>query len=174
MINPSLQRELFTPETNIFVILDGASVSGLLGKLHTEEPEYVCLYQGELLPDMAEVAPYLVHLERRSRFAEWILSQGWGNHWGIFALTENKVDMKQARKHFRTFLKVETADGLRLSFRYYDPSVLRDYLPICNEAQTQAIFGPVIAYFAESTDANLALRFTVKNGLPYSETVRLD
>ena len=45
----------------------------------------MCLYRGELQPDMAEVAPYLVKLDRDAPFTDWVLDRGWGNHWGVFA-----------------------------------------------------------------------------------------
>ena len=37
---------------SVFAILDGASVPGLLQKLVDHEPPNVCLYAGELKPDM--------------------------------------------------------------------------------------------------------------------------
>ena len=172
MVNPTLQREFFTTGHNLFTILDGAAVPGLLVKLHRDEPEHVPLYLGELLPDRAETAPYLVRLERDSRFTQWLFDQGWGKNWGIFVSVSDKVDMQQMRKHFRTFLIVEL-DGQPDYFRYYDPRVLRNYLPMCNESETQTVFGPVIAYIVESREANTAYRFTVKKGLPYGEPVRL-
>lgn len=173
-VNPTLQRELFTPGGHLYVILDGASVPGILNHLHEYAPEHICLYREELLPNLLETAPYLVRLERDSRFTHWLLSQGWGKHWGIFARVGDQVSLKQVRQHFRTFLKVEHPDGQFKSFRYFDPRVLKVYLPTCNEAETQAVFGPVIEYIAEDKVTNRATRFTVKKGLPYDESVRLD
>lgn len=175
MINSSLQREFFTPGHNLFAILDGAAVPSLLNRLHQYMPEQVCLYREEVLPDLAEVAPYLVRLERDSRFTDWLFDQGWGKHWGIFARTGTKVDLKQARHHFRTLSRVEFPDGRADTFRFYDPRVLRVFLPACNEVETQTMFGPVVAYFVEDdTTTNCAIRFTINQGLPYDETVRLD
>ena len=45
VINPSLLRALFTPGGNLFAILDGAVVPGILGNLHQYTPEHVCLYR---------------------------------------------------------------------------------------------------------------------------------
>src|SRR5215472_7588362 len=75
----------------VYAILDGASVIDLQDQLHKLEPEHICLYRGELKPDMAEVAPYLVRLERRSAFTDWLLAHGWGNHWGIFAVANEEL-----------------------------------------------------------------------------------
>ena len=34
-------------------------------------------------------------------------------------------------------------------FRYYDPRVLRVYLPTCNARELQTVFGPVLRYLVE-------------------------
>ena len=175
MINSALQRALFAPGGYPYVILDGAAVPRILNHLHEYTPEHLCLYREELLPNLFEKAPYLVRLEPDSRFTPWLLSQGWGKHWGIFARVGEQVDLKQLRQHFRTFLKVEFPDGQSKPFRYFDPRVLKVYLPTCNEEETQAVFGPVMEYIAEDKAINSATRFTVnKKGLPYDETLRLD
>ena len=173
MINPTLQRELFTPGHKLLAILDGAAAPDLFSKLHSHAPEHVCLYR-ELPPDLAETAPYLVGLKRDSQFTQWLFSQGWGKHWGIFVHIKPEIDLKQARKHFRTFSMVELPDGRSQNFRFYDPIILRDYLPACNGEETQTVFGPVFAYFVEGDATNRAIRFTLNKGLPYEETIRLD
>ena len=173
MMNPTLQRELFTAGRHLFTILDGAVVPGLLVKLHRDEPEQVCLYQGELLPDRTEIAPYLVRLERDSRFTDWLFDQGWGKHWGIFAQVALQIDLKQVRKHFRTFLRVALPNGQFQLFRYYDPRIFRVLLPQFNAEETQRIFGPVSAYLMESPEEDVALRYIVNKGLPHEETLRL-
>src|ERR1700691_4999291 len=72
----------------VFAVLDGASAPDLVKNLYEHEPEYCCLYRGELKPDMALVAPYLVRLEAGSEFADWVLESGWGAHWGTFFTTQ--------------------------------------------------------------------------------------
>ena len=82
----ALAEQLFADEgLNVYAILDGASVDGLLMRMWELRQPNVCLFPGELEPDMAEVAPYLVPLKRGEKFTTWLLSEGWGMHWGIFA-----------------------------------------------------------------------------------------
>ena len=149
--------------TNPFAILDGASVPGLLDKLYgPERPEFECLYAGELKPDLAEVAPYLVRLQPDSEFTTWVLEQGWGKHWGIFALSP--ADLREMRHHFRRFLTVHDPSGKPLLFRYYDPRVLRTYLPTCNPEELSTLFGPVSCYLAEAEQPDRILHFRVASG----------
>src|SRR5690242_19385970 len=90
VLKEALMRHLFPEEEglNTYAVLDGASIPELLEHLYGEvRPEFVSLYRGELTPDMAEVAPYLVQLKPGHPFTDWLLTEGWGKHWGIFALS---------------------------------------------------------------------------------------
>ena len=50
----------------------------------------------------------------------------------------------QVRRHFRKYLMVEAeGDDSRLYFRFYDPRVLRVFLPTCPPESKQAFFGDV-------------------------------
>jgi hypothetical protein len=131
------------------VMLDGASVPGLLERLSAERSlEVECLFRGELEPDMAEVAPYLVKLQLESEFTEWVVGTGWGQHWGTFAVS--REGFRKLHSHLRALTLVYRRDGTPLYFRYYDPRVLRIFLPTCSPAQLKQLFGPVDAFLAES------------------------
>ncbi len=167
-----LSAQLFAdPTAGAFAVLDGASVPGLLDQLDRFEPEYECLYRGDLEPDLAEVAPYLVRLQPDSPFTAWVIGEGWGNHWGIFAASP--ADLREMRHHFRTFLTVHDPEGKPLYFRYYDPRVLRVYLPTCNREELATVFGPVTHYLLEDQDAGALLRFEVKSGALAQEKIAL-
>ena len=112
-----IKKRLFREDgTTVYAVLDGASIENLLQMFFKYEPQYLCLYQGDLEPDMAEVAPYLIRLDRDTAFTDWLLETGWGNHYGIFAVAFG--DLKQTRQHFRKFLTVYDAKGKPLLFRY--------------------------------------------------------
>lgn len=168
----SVSQHLFTEEgSSVFAVLDGASVADLLDTLDRLKPEYECLYRGELKPDLQEAAPYLARLEPNSEFAEWVIGQGWGKHWGIFALT--RADLREMRRHFRTFLMVYDSAGKPLYFRYYDPRVLRVYLPTCNAQELATVFGPVSSYLLEGEQPNTLLRFRSASGSLVQQKIEL-
>ncbi|MEP6537302.1 MAG: DUF4123 domain-containing protein [Bryobacteraceae bacterium] len=167
-----IASELFEdPGLNAFAILDGASVPGLLQHMHRCDPVRECLYRGELQPDIAEVAPYLVQLEAGTEFTDLVLNQGWGKHWGIFAVTA--ADLFTMRQHLRRFLTVHDSAGKPLLFRYYDPRVMSIYLPTCNAEEVKAIFGPISKYLMESETPDIALSFQSKNGSLVQKKVAL-
>jgi hypothetical protein len=159
----TVSDELFkNEELNVFAVLDGASIPDLLRQLYEQQPEHGCLYRGELEPDMAEVAPYLVRLEPDSDFTDWLVEKGWGEHWGIFALS--RESLSAMRRHFRSFTVVYTPDNKPVYFRYYDPRVMRAYLPTCNVEELSKVFGPIDHYLLEDEDAKMALRFHNDSG----------
>lgn len=164
-----VSEQLFAdPEAKVFAILDGASVPKLLDHLAPHAGEYECLYRGELKPDVAAAAPYLVELKADSELTPWILQQGWGKHWGIFV--QSPEELPAMRRHFRTFLIVHNSEGKPLYFRYYDPRVLRTYLPTCNAEELGTIFGPVTAYVMEGEKPEALLRFRLKEGKLAADT----
>lgn len=158
-------------DANVYAILDGASIDDLLDKLYHYLPEFVCLYRGELQPDVAEVAPYLMRLTRESAFTDWLLDRGWGNHWGIFAISRENLDA--LRKHFRRFLRVQDSKGQPMLFRYYDPRVLRVYLPTCDPKELETVFGPVMHYITENESPHDLVRFQCAKGVLASSVKRL-
>lgn len=147
---------------NTYAVIDGASCEELLDKIGEFSPEYFCLYAGEIEPDVAEVAPYLVALKAGHPFTEWFLANGLGRHWGIFA--RSPADLRTLRRHFRGFLMVRDPEGKQLYFRYYDPRVLRVYLPTCNPEETRYIFGPVMTLLTEGEDATVAISWKHEAG----------
>ncbi len=131
-----------------FAVLDGASAPDLLDHLYADpRPEFVCLYRGDLAPDMAEVAPYLVQLKPDASFTDWLLTAGWGSHWGIFARA--RMDLKALRKHLRGFLMVRAPDSKLVYFRYYDPRVFPLFLSTGDACQLDRVFGPVSGFVCE-------------------------
>ena len=161
-LQASLARHLFgDPGLAAYAVLDGAANPALLDHLYGERPEFACLYRGELAPDIAECAPYLARLAPQTPFADWLTGQSFGLNWGIFALAD--CDLRLLCRHLRKLNLVFDPQTQRsLLFRYYDPRVLRVFLPTCDAAQLAEFFGPVQAYFAE--DNGQILRFTLSAG----------
>ena len=153
-----LQEQLFADRgLRTYVLLDGASVRGLRWKFWELRLDHYCLFAGDLEPDMATVAPYVAKVEPDAPFTKWVLSGGWGKHWGVFAFSSGELhDMRQ---HFRKIVTVYSPEGKPLYFRFYDPRVLRTYLPTCTPEELEEIFGPVERFALESPDADAKIRF---------------
>lgn len=166
-----LESVVFPEEGSTFAVLDAASSPDLLDWLYRCHPEFECLYEGEVEPDVAEVAPYLVAVPPQGEFTEWLLARGWGNHWGIFVITAG--GFRDVRQHLRRFVKVHSEEGKPMLFRFYDPRVLRVYLATCNGGELAEFFGQMQALVAEGEDKTTAMRFEHSGGKLKASTVKL-
>jgi hypothetical protein len=158
MMIQSLEGSIFSSGCrSLFSILDGATVPDLPAALASFEAEHFCLLRGVLPPDLAQVAPYLVSLRQGSPFTRWLLAKGWGRHWGIYGGSGGK--MIELRKHFRHLFHVSDDAGKSYYFRFYDPYVIRNYLPKCTLKEATEFFGPVQWYLTEDGTPGIARKF---------------
>src|ERR1035441_4539010 len=117
----------------VFAIVDGARDERIYAAVKGTFLPKACLYSGDLPWQLQMTAPYLVQLDREDRFTRYLIDAGWSRNWATFLRTETGI--KQLRRHLREFLRVRDESGKRLIFRYYDPRVLRVYLPTrCSSA----------------------------------------
>ena len=121
-----------------YILLDAARMEDAIDKALEFNKSGQSLYNGKNEKVLASVSPYLFSYENDSEFAKWLAINGWGNSWGVYVLCFNDFDV--LHKHFRKFILVKTEDGEELYFRFYDPRVLRVFLPTCDEDQLKEFF----------------------------------
>ena len=160
MPRAELEQLLFSEVANVYAILDGASVKDLPQILFEKAPPHFCLFRGNLEPDVAAVAPYVVGLVRGSLFTDWMLDAEIGAHYGIFAASRQSIH--EMRRHFRGLFTVYKENGDPMYFRFYDPRVLRAFLPTCNGGELKTFFGPVDRIIAENEDGTAYSTFRLK------------
>jgi hypothetical protein len=68
---------------------------------------------------------------------------------------------QELRTHFQHFLFVQTEEGKELCFRFYDPRVLRGYLPSRTGPEAAEFFGPVRSFLMEGAGPETLVRFTL-------------
>lgn len=137
---------------SVWAILDCARDPKIYLALLASRLEFRCLYSGTLASALEMVAPQLVELSPANRLTRLWLDEGWGQSWGVFLKIQ---DASNLRHHLRKFLKVQVENDRRLVFRYYDPRVLRVYLPTCTADEWQQFLGPIAAFFMEHDDDSL-------------------
>ena len=143
-----------------YVVLDGARDKRIVPLLRSGGAPFECLYAGELSPALRAAAPYLVQIAPDSRFFKQLVPLAWGNAWGVFIVADPHVTLQALRRHLRTLLKVRDEQKRMLVVRFYDPRVLRHYLPTCTDAELHQVFGPIANVILEgaSTDASITYR----------------
>lgn len=142
---------------NIWMIVDGARDPRVFPMLLDCHLQYSCLYSGTLPSALEIAAPYLVHLDYGYSDTRLLLKHAWGNNWGIFLKCDGGID--RLRRHLREFLIVRDPSGAPMVFRYYDPRVLRVYLPTCTRDELTTIFGPIECIWMDDEKPETVLEF---------------
>jgi hypothetical protein len=160
---------VFQGDEPVYAMLDAARGREVYDAILSCGMRYECLYDGKLSDALAEVAPYLVRLRAGHPFTDELLDDGWGKSWGC--LVSTPLPIRELRSHLRRFLRVQTEDGKTLLFRFYDPRVLRAYLPTCTSEEIETFMGPVTRYMMEDTGGSSALTFEKRNAsLSFAKT----
>ncbi len=142
---------------NMWTIVDCARDPQAWSTLYSSTLQRECLYAGALHPRLEQVAPYLVQLEFEDPQSIRLINRAWGNQWGIFL--RSGATLQSLRKHLRKFLRVTGPGGKPLVFRYYDPRVLRVFLPTCSALQLDQLFGPIESIATEDAGRAKLLEF---------------
>jgi hypothetical protein len=154
--------DVFRAEEQVYALLDAARGAEVYQAILSCGMRYECLYDGKLPEALAEVAPYLIRLRGDHPFTEELLRDGWGESWGCYVATP--LSLRELRSHLRRFLRVQTEEGKRLVFRFYDPRVLRAYLPTCTSEEIATFMGPVTRFVMEDAGGAAALTFERRGG----------
>jgi hypothetical protein len=141
----------------LFAVLDAAQDPMVLAVVRAFGDLNKSLYEGKQAQELADFAPYLVQAPPYSQFLEKV-AEAWGGNWGIFLTCRLSFD--EVRAHLRQFLKVKTEDDKDLLFRFYDPRILRAFLPVCTPEEAATLFGPVSCFLVEAEEPDCVLKLT--------------
>lgn len=142
----------------LYALLDTARDARILPLLTSGGCEYRILYNGKTAETMAGYAPYLVSLPPEAPFLEQLVERGWGQSWGYYLSCSD--DFSTLRNHFRRLTMVKMPDGTMVYFRFYDPRVLRAFLPTAVSGEIDQFFGAISAFYLEAEDGNTLLTYT--------------
>lgn len=106
--------------------------------------EAQCLYRIGVDSPIAELAPHLVSVSKSETLVQYLDGEVRSHAWGIVILAHKNASL--LKRHLRKFLIVGLPDGRRMYFRFYDPRVLRHFLPTCTSEQLTEFFGPIRAF----------------------------
>ncbi|MCC6555505.1 MAG: DUF4123 domain-containing protein [Polyangiaceae bacterium] len=139
----------------LWAVLDASRGPRLLTLCREAVEPHRSLYQGARGDALEDVAPYLVGpFQPDSSLLERLVLEGWEKGWGIYFTCRSPL--VELRRHLRRFLVVEIHEsGERIYFRYYDPRVLRRFLPTCSPRQEEEIFGDIDTFLVEGERGEL-------------------
>ncbi len=182
MMTPAVQSQLEEAISSplaglpcdVYAVLDGAVVRQLPDYLEDRDAPFACLFRGETDPLVITRAPFLVRVVPGDDLFAWILREGWGRNWGMFAAVPRDTPFDAVLSHFREFLQVRLPGGRIVFFRFYDPRVQRLFLKSCDAAQAAQLFAVPVAWSCESEEGRELLTHTSRDGAVNCTAVALD
>lgn len=159
---PAVAARLRAQERPLYALVDAARDERVLELLSASDEERQSLYEGPKGEVLAPYAPWLVSLPPGSPLLEALIREGWGKSWGVYLTSGARF--RDVRRHLRRFLMVKTERGKKLYFRFYDPRILRVFLPVCTPRQASMMFGEVDAFLVEARDPRTLLVFRAGAG----------
>lgn len=141
----------------VFLLVDCAQDGKILQMLGEQAAAAQTLFNGPNLGTMIPFSPHLVVVEKEGKLIEDLLVEGWGKAWMCFVLAHEPFSI--VRDHLREMLIAENPEGKEVFFRYYDPRILRRFLPVCSPAEARQFFGPVVQFWTEDETPEFLLQF---------------
>lgn len=134
----------------LFAIADAARAERVRVLLRESPARHRSLYDGWQGDALAEGAPYLVELgpPHPELLADLVI-EGWHTDdqrrdgdggWAVFLSVPDAREFEAVRRHLRKFLMVDL-DRDKVYFRFYDPRVLRAFVPTCTPAERREFLG---------------------------------
>lgn len=155
-------QKLQEVEGPLFAVVDSSRDDRILILVRESVERYQSLYEGVEGEALGHVAPYLVEMPRGSGLLQRLVREGWENRWMSFI--EANLSFKEVRRHLRRFLMVADADTRKkMYFRFYDPVVLRSFVPTTTVKQRAEFYGEIKAFYVEDETGTVA-RFGAEEG----------
>ncbi len=111
---------------------------------------------------MDRVGPYMARIQCCNRYPDYLKlwAERLGDNGGILLLSS--AWPKAIYSHLRSIFKVYDETGAMFYFRFYDPRVLRTYLPTCTAKEGRQFFGPIRSILVEGEEEGIMLHY--RNG----------
>lgn len=145
-----LIREMIEPGEHLYAVADAARDSYLASSAFSRFGiKTYSLFKGDMAPLLDHVAPHLVPVSIDSKYLE-LWSERLGSNAGILLLSREKPE--KVYKHLRKKFETIDEDGNDYFFRFFDPRVLRAYLPTCIDYEAKIFFGPIRRILVEDEE----------------------
>ena len=107
-------------------------------------------------------SPFLVLVPPQSRLLDVLIKDGWNHGWGFYLAAA--VDFESTLRHWRPFVTLHNRSGQPVTFRFWEPRVLRAIVPAMPPREAADFFGPVSRLLVEGDKPEVAVEFTLAPG----------
>jgi hypothetical protein len=129
------------------------------------------LWEGEPGASAPGWAPFLLSLTPGSPALHQLLENGWGKGWASYFTSS--AALEDLRAHFSRFLMTQLQGKGEVYFRFYEPTVMREFLTQANPNELAMFFGPVNEWLLEAPVKGSMLRVRNSPGGLVTNTVSL-
>lgn len=160
-VRAALVSQAVATDATWFSVVDAAASASLPSRAITDGLTVRSLYAGEMGRLLEDVAPRLVAFQWRDGFSH-VLMRSWPRSVGI--ILQSRAGFEEICRHLRRFLMVKDQAGKKYRFRFYDPRVLRAFLPVCTPDELAQFFGPIERFYTPTRDGQGVLSFRLHEG----------
>jgi pSer/pThr/pTyr-binding forkhead associated (FHA) protein len=151
-----LQRRLLQAAAGpLYALIDSAVDDQAPAALALRGYPIYTLFEGEWAESLAFIGPCLVPAVPPESLVDYFVAAR-GRHLGI--LLESPAPLEDMVRHLRSIFVVTDEEGQEYFFRFYDPRVLRAFLPTCTPEELRELFGPISRIYLEDPELPDGLR----------------
>ena len=153
------------PQPGAYAILDAIRDSRIPAFLDASGERYMPLDPSGRLPVFV-VAPV-----PQGRLLDVLVKDGWGRGWGFFCISA--YSMEEICTHLRNYLTMYNGAGRPMTFRFWDPRVLRALAPALPPEEAADFFGPISRIVVEGETPEVAMELALTPRGPRQQTLML-
>lgn len=129
---------------NLVLVIDRMAEPDPIAQLFNADlmQDYINLYQGTEIADLADLGPWLVSLPAAHAPGVRSLLEEPERNWGWLASVE-QIDLQTLAVHWRERMLIDEGDGQRSLYRFQDNRVIARHLTALSPAQLPMLLGPI-------------------------------
>ena len=148
-----LLNGLYASGEAVFAVMDAAKDSRIPAFLEASGERFVHLDpSGRTQAFVAAPGP-------DSRLLDVLVKDGWGHGWCSYFT--GRIGLEEACLHLSAYVRLFTPDGRPVTFRFWDPRVLRALAPQMAAEEAAAFFGPFARVLFEGEKPDIAVELSM-------------
>lgn len=148
-----LLNALYHGEETVFAVLDPLRDARIPAFLDASGERFLPLDDG------FRVAVYVVQLPPQARLLDVLIKDGWSRGWGFYCTSSAGLD--EVAAHLKNFVTLYTPGGLPITYRFWDPRVLRASAAALLPQEAVDFFGPLTRLVVEGEKVEMAVEYLV-------------
>jgi pSer/pThr/pTyr-binding forkhead associated (FHA) protein len=156
---------LYRESETVYAVLDAIRDARIPAFLDASGEKYA------RIDEQNPASPFLVLVPPQSRLLDVLIKDGWNHGWGFYFAASITFD--NALWHWRTFVTLHNRNGQPVTFRFWDPRVLRAVVPAMTPEEAAGFFGLISRFVVEGDKPEVAVEFTLAPRGVYQQAVVL-